>query len=101
MNRQFAPTPWTITQHGFTLTIFPVSNKKATIATVYAPEYRMAEGEANAQLILTAPELLDALGELVDYCETKFFMDTHITREPRVMQNARAAIAKALGVSSI
>lgn len=53
--------------------------------------------EANARLIAAAPELLEALGELVRIAETSLRDDNGnmFSHEQKALTNARAAIAKA------
>ena len=52
------------------------------------------EGRANGRLIAAAPELLDALKELIEYDEGSFGEETYGLE---VWQRCKAAIAKAEG----
>ena len=57
--------------------------------------------EANTRLIASAPELLEALQALVDYCQTPRHQSEGMTRAPKQSQIdfARAAISKAINKS--
>ena len=60
------------------------------IATTWSGKHGDAS-EANARLIAAAPDMLDALEELVDTLDSRGVIDSFTT------QSARAAIAKATG----
>lgn len=63
------------------------------------PITHSAPDSADGRLKQAAPALLEALGNLVDYCDRTLFSYVHITQEPAEMKAARAAIAAARGES--
>jgi hypothetical protein len=88
---QHTPGPWEIDQairHGFT-----VYSQQAGFIVGYMDEegrYGAVESEANARLIAAAPDLLEALEELLVQREGHYSTQT-------AWDKARAAIAKARG----
>jgi len=97
------PAPWTYHISDNCQSEFEIHGDCCQIGTVERwdgddDEEVMAEAEANAQLIAAAPELFDALRELVarDRAEAAAsgFEDTEMTW----LEDARRAIAKATGV---
>jgi hypothetical protein len=86
------PGPWTADRRGshgvanYTVIGTP-ENAHAEIARVYHGD-RFANGETNARLIAAAPDLLEALREIVANT-------THWRVGGKEMERARAAIAKA------
>ena len=97
------PGPWEVTRGYNWFTIGGGKNKESgsehIICEVRAPTaFRAHEGEANARLIAAAPELLQALDEMVAEWDTKHAEETHltgITPETFGLELARKAIAKA------
>lgn len=69
------------------------------LAHVTARSSWAREAEANAHLIAAAPELLEALRQLLDYVEDMHAAQygRHLVDESHPMFLAQAAIAKALG----
>ena len=105
------PGPWTLNpkavfeNNGFKINAFPVSGSGQAIAAVWAGSFGkgpfgLDNQEANARLIAAAPDLAEAVRELLATHPAAY-------REPRKIDNrtdnairiARAAIAKAEGVS--
>ena len=80
---QHTPGPWSVSTYG------NVMKKTCTVAKIeQMPGDFDSEKQANANLIAAAPELLEALQEIV--CTYGF-------REPDIREIARVAIAKAVG----
>lgn len=92
----FTPGPWVVERADDAYCIANVGN------LVIIPEggnVKHDNAEADARLIAAAPELLDALEDIAnDYAE-RFDMDSQSTNPGMkvVVENARAAIAKARG----
>lgn len=95
------PGPWQVaTQNGARIwngdsDIFVADCKKSG-------SIRLEEIKANAQLISAAPELLEALDELERYADGFSVSAVYLNEEiegQRLLKNARAAIAKALGTT--
>ena len=91
------PGPWMIGSSDLKVSMLSVhcrdtKRKHSTICRMVSTKHGMDifEGEANARLIAAAPELLEALKNLV-LCSERW-EDTHTAL---VMEAARAAIAKA------
>lgn len=88
------PGPWLIGKRspgGYSLINADGWQSLARVVTVMEGDNRpFAEGVANARLIAAAPDLLEALKELLD-------QDEHGEDEIWVRNKARAAIAKATG----
>ena len=87
------PGPWNVSE-GHTLTI---TAEGVDVATVDAPRDRYAEGVANAYLIASAPELLEALEECYGFAA----LFNHDTDASWALAQRRilSAIAKAKGES--
>ena len=81
------PGPWQWTQH-FDPTISIYKDGFGQIARLY--DSSEGAGKANARLIAAAPDLLDALIEIVSADDAHELTQKHI-------ESARAAIAKATG----
>lgn len=81
------PGPWQWTQH-FDPTISIYKDGFGQIARLY--DSSAGTGKANARLIAAAPDLLDALIEIVSADDAHELTQKHI-------ESARAAIAKATG----
>ncbi len=104
MSAAHTPGPWTNEGQGDITGIERNDdiNGKVDVCSVYL---RTAPGrhEANARLIAAAPELLEALGNLVENQNATWiasgFTDEQIQAMP-YLKPARAAIAKATGASS-
>lgn len=116
MNAQtkHTPSPWAVRVMGAQVVAIDAPNGDQTIghsqwkelATAYGCDDAMEDGEAvalaNARLIAAAPELLEALRELLDShddvntcdADSQFRADT---RHEAAIRNASAAIAKATG----
>lgn len=99
------PGPWEI--HGDYQTLIGVDDGKAMIADVigpsayHLPEWRrpLAEAQANAHLIATAPELLAELADWHRLLSDPRFVWTESARS-RFVKHAGAVIAKAQPVRS-
>lgn len=95
MNKH-TPGPWWLQADGVGWYVECTPERGHSVAYVRAeveeddPDTPDAEKEANARLIAAAPDLLDALKELLD-------QDEHGEDEIWVRNKARAAIAKATG----
>lgn len=99
------PGPWTATNSGFAELVY------AGCDQTLGSGHRIAEmigpnGEANARLIAAAPELLQALKELlatsqcIDSMNKKFTQVMAYTTAPELHQKCREAIAKATGTET-
>ena len=62
--------------------------KRSLIASIYG--FKLPEGQANARLIAAAPELYEALENLMDFL-------FHGKKDRQMILRARAALAKARG----
>lgn len=100
MNTKHTPGPWSLTENENR-----IASGNTVIARIYA---HTSEGQpsnvapfteedtANAKLIAAAPELLENLQELLEFCETYGFSDrVSPTDWSGFFDAARAAIAKA------
>lgn len=103
----YTPGPWnvgtipseqtTISNHGFKIKAMPISGSGRAIGCVYAGDARAERRvfddptpEANARLIAAAPDLLEALREILSEAQ----WDTGLIENVRDI--ARAALAKAV-----
>lgn len=100
MKTQHTPGPWYVfvEKHnwGFTphVTTSPEPKGGAPICTFNGLAYRDgSETEANARLIAAAPDLFDALSDLLERIERSPTLLPHISADTR--NAARAAITKA------
>jgi len=84
---KFTPGPWDVHETSQGLEIHPLSDEHGLI--VIADVQGAPQNEANARLIASAPELLEALQEAVDCLKHGEY---HAT-----LKMAQAAIAKATG----
>lgn len=91
MSDAFTPGPWVAQSHGHVSCIgrdgvsgYRVANAFGLTLTSFQ------EQEANARLIAAAPELLEALEDLVIDCEMGW-------RDPHTLADAKAVLAKARG----
>ena len=66
--------------------------KRSLIASIYG--FKLPEGQANARLIAAAPELYEALVNLMDFL-------FHGKKDRQMILRARAALAKARGEEGI
>lgn len=90
---QHTPGPWKVSRTGEELQISAISTPGYFAVIRGACAGAHEQGEANARLIAAAPELLEALEELVGWlAEARLEMGGHIG-----LDDARAAIAKARG----
>jgi hypothetical protein len=89
MTTKHTPAPWLI--HEISGDIVTQDKEQ----TICQPNSRLQSGcgEANAKLIAAAPDLLDALIEMIELCT---FIASDI--QSNLIDNARAAINKATGV---
>jgi hypothetical protein len=74
---------------------YPIAEAKVTPSGIWANGPDWPEGEANARLIAAAPDLLEALKELVDYNGGA----ASALEDEYVMERVSSAIAKAEGQS--
>lgn len=88
------PGPWSVVEHNHTICVqTEAQNKTKYGASRYAAiggfdrsdPAQLAEARANAYLIAAAPDLLEALQEMVEIAES----------QGHIVKRARAAIAKA------
>lgn len=96
MTSKHTPWPWSVyVRKGAAMSVGPSHN--CTVATVCCPP--VGDAEANARLIATAPELLEALRGLDEaYCRAGDSLSREERAEDRKrLMAARAAIAKATG----
>ena len=84
--RQHTPGPWHVNELG------NVADKTRIVIGVIATTFESYSGEANARLIAAAPDLLEALKEMLDGHE-----DACTGYGEGAADKARAAIAKATG----
>lgn len=91
MKKEHTPGPWEVTRRPGRMYVSD-ANGYNVMAGLSTSPLTMAELEANARLISAAPELLDALTDLVGGCgkEGDLFNGA-------AMEKASAAIAKATG----
>ena len=82
MGSKHTPGPWHVANG------VQVRSEKDQLARVWM--MRTGEGKANARLIAAAPELLEAIEELLSATQ-------HLNPCPATVEKARAAIAKAKG----
>lgn len=104
---QHTPGPWQLVRHSVTKTKIELNNhpthSSCTVATLQPEDDNGAAiqmNDANARLIAAAPELLDALEELLE-CQKFGFnaLAKQMDRKGNAKIAARAAIAKAKGNS--
>lgn len=88
---QHTPGPW-IVQGDTYVTV----NSLIIAHCKQAGNTTLEEAQANARLIAAAPELLEALEDLIGYAEHRFG-DNDYYKNHGCMNKARAAIAKARG----
>lgn len=91
MKTQHTPAPWTIKEHedknhGIDITEGDNGKVIANVTSHFIAEH--TEAQANAKLIAAAPELLEALKELIEYLGEEWQQDQFIIK-------AQAAINKA------
>jgi len=102
-NVAHTPGPWRLTPYSSIVGRGVVANGGIVIATIHGDPHPSAE--ANARLIATAPELLEALRELLasqltqmpSYEAGKDAQDAWADRRANARNNAAAAIAKSEG----
>jgi hypothetical protein len=89
-NTKHTPGPWMVDRPGTLFHIRTMDEINGTVATCDPCDFATQEQLANARLIAAAPELLEALRELVESVAIS---------DPGVydLDAARAAIAKATG----
>lgn len=87
---KFTPAPWSVSFY-----TGAIESGEKVVATV---NYSISEGnpDINANLIAAAPELYEALKDLLFVADVPIFRAAH----PESLQKARAAIAKARGESN-
>lgn len=94
MTTKHTPGPWNGPNfNGHYWDIFPNTESRGGNISVFRSGMTDEEVEANANLIASAPELLDAL----EYCIAMFDEGVPEYEWDSIKQNARAAIAKAKG----
>ncbi len=94
MMSKHTPGPWRIIEiRGRAVILEPEQDGHVCKISEWADEYA-EEQEANARLIAAAPELLEALENLVSLCEAGLNKEYNIEAE---LSEPRAAIAKATG----
>lgn len=100
MENKYTPGPWITEKSGSAIWIGPnfhrTDGKVELIVTHINidPEYKkgvLAKNEANAKLIAAAPELLEALEEMIDEVGVKFLTD----RQKSAFNKGIAAVKKA------
>ena len=89
---QHTPGPWS---DGMDIPITAKSCDKAGLSLVFVNRDDKSEPEANARLIAAAPDLLEALQNMLGLTEASDYMGAR-----EIEQQARAAIAKATGGST-
>ena len=108
MNSQHTPGPWQFNDLDASIWPGPMGSRRAPVATVFTaaqPESELSqesdhftpEEAANARLIAAAPELLEALVEMLiaNHGLPANENDEHDPVRARAVVQARAAIAKA------
>lgn len=84
--------PWVSCEHGIVPAGASNYSERILVSGVRMPMGRDDEAEANANLIAAAPELYEALSELIDHCDdANPWMD---------LSDAKDALAKARGEKS-
>jgi hypothetical protein len=90
--RKFTPGPWEyrpgVSNTSYYIETVDQSHRNTFIGDIGGGLQDMVEQRANAQLIAAAPELLEALEELLKFCQSHK-MDNHYTEQ------AQSAIQKA------
>jgi len=106
MKAAFTPGPWFVgNQHGFNINTIQdregdgICNVFGVPMHTHAKELpalgdKWANGLANARLIAAAPELYEAL---LPFGEPHAMGDNYVSFAPRLIEAARAALAKARG----
>ena len=89
MISKHTPGPWDMDEGDYGIYQIETSDQIAEVFSHHPDE----ELKANARLIAAAPELLEALRELLEYDGGAFC----VCDDPYAMDRARAAIAKAEG----
>ncbi len=106
MSTQHTPGPWHFTHEtdahrarGKFLVVFPVGDP---VVVCDVNRHRGPASEANARLIAAAPELLEALNDMLDEfrCDTSYPMGDVRHAAVEAIAKARAALAKAEGSRS-
>lgn len=91
-----SPAPWWVGKKGdgffFGMITCNTKDGKKTVAT---SNYNFDEHKADDLLIAAAPELYDALYDVVAYCESTHLVPSE--RFGKVLAKAKAALAKASG----
>jgi hypothetical protein len=117
MSATFTPGPWVVTRNHpdpeTAKSLVEIQSKATTdalgdfwsgtdIATIYAADPdKYPERAANARLIAAAPELLEALREILDLCAVgDVDENTEALGWGAVIRDAKAALAKATGSAS-
>jgi hypothetical protein len=98
MERKFTPGPWAVNPFVAQVDAFGSDGPLAVCQLLWPTDERSeAETEANGHLISVAPDLYEALKDLLEVCE----QDNPRAVEWRsAIDEARAAIAKAEGLHS-
>ena len=92
MKAQHTPGPWVVDGKE----VFSTVGGRRRIAQVWNFDVGQATSDANARLISAAPEILQALQELLEDADN--YADDGVYPSPLTRSKARAAIAKATGV---
>jgi hypothetical protein len=90
---QHTPGPWVYDSFGHTSFAFNDNREDYSARIEWAPDMSDEEVDANARLISIAPDLLEALEEML--CDAETMNPPY--RNEAICERARAAIAKAKG----
>jgi hypothetical protein len=90
-NTQHTPGKWVACPPDDSSPYWEIEDEYGHTATVYGEDIPCSWAEANARLIAAAPELLDALKEIVRIGETEAF---DVQARDNMTNWARAALAK-------
>ena len=94
MKTDHTPGPWTI-QHGHSSRVYLINSPRGH--AVGEIVYTDTRNPADAQLIAAAPDLLEALLELIAEADAPINWSGHQAPNTEGFQRARAAVYKAIG----